>query len=831
MHGSWTSCRCLILAWTLCAVIGCSSVQKTGIDPTGDHVFTPPPPPAAASRANEEYYDNPLGQLPWDDVSVSLQPRETVAAVGSEVVLIAGVCGPDGYLRTNRRLEWSIDPGSAGQFVAVGETGFVDLLVGDFNRPRKITNTFAIGSTLRANTRLNRGTCIAEDSAYVLRGQGWITITSPQEGTSHVTVFAPEVYRWDSRLKSAVVHWVDAQWRFPPPAINPAGTKHVFTTTVVRQSNHTPVERWRVRYEIQGGPPAGFSPDGAQAVEVPTDAAGQASVEIFEKEPRYGVNNIKIEVIRPGDLPGASGQRLVVGSGMTTKTWTAADLRVKMSGPPSAGLGTTLNYRVTVSNPGDQTAKDAVAVITVPDGLTFLSSNPPAASAGRQLQWRLGDIGGRQERTIDASFRAERQGSIMACCEISAAGGLKVSDCATTTVGTASLDVRITGPDQAAVGGQATFEITVRNLSQAPATKLIIKDRLDQGLENPAANQNNAIERLLGDLAPGASQRVKVTVRVTKPGRLCQTVEVSGKDVTPAGAQACIVGTGGAAAGPTAPGGAAPPFGGNDITKPAPSGVLPVKVKTTGPQQLVVGETAKFFIEITNTGTAELQNLKVLASYDAALLPVLATEGYQVERGGLSWTIDRLAAGKTTQRGIHYSCKSVSAKACNRVSVAATNGAKVEDEACLEIRAGDKGPVAPPAEKVEKTPANPPTDGLVLTASGLANPVAVNKDLTYVVQVTNNGTQSYQRVTLTATVPEGVTLNPIGTMGPGPTKFVREGKTIQFDPVFEIKPGETLMYRIHVRTKKAGQYRFVAEVSAPALSKSLVQETNTEINP
>ncbi len=828
MRCSWTSCRFLIVAGILCAAIGCSSVQKTGIDPTGEHVFTPPPPPAPASRANEEYYDNPLGQLPWDDVSVMLQPRETVASVGSEVVLIAGVCGPDGYLRTNRRLEWSIDPGSTGQFVAVGETGFVDLLVGDFNRPRKITNTFAIGSTLRSNTRLNRGTCIAEDSAYVLRGQGWITLTSPTEGTSHVTVFAPEVYRWDSRLKSAVVHWVDAQWRFPPPAINPAGTKHVFTTTVVRQTNQTPCERWRVRYEIQGGPPAGFSPDGAQSIEVPTDSAGQASVEIFEKEPRHGVNNIKIEVIRPGDLPGANGQRLVVGSGMTSKTWRAADLSVKTSGPATAGLGTTLNYRITVANPGDQAAKDAVAVITMPEGLTFLNSNPAAETAGRQLQWRLGEIGGRQQRTIDASFRAERQGSIMACCEVTAAGGLKVSDCATTTIGTASLDVRITGPEQAAVGSQATFEITVRNLSQAPAAKLIIKDRLDPGLENPAANQNNAIERLLGDLAAGASQRVKVTVRVTKAGRLCQTVEVSGKDVTPASTQACIVGTGGGAApAPAAPGGTAPSFGGDDITKPAPGGTLPITVKTTGPQQLVVGETAKFFIEITNTGTTELRNLQVLARYDAALLPVLATEGYLLERGALSWTIDRLAAGKTTQRGIHYSCQSAAAKACNRVSVTALSGGKVEDQACLEIRATDKGPVAPPAEKAGSSTAR--TDGLTMSVSGLGNPVAVNKDLTYVVQVTNNGTASYQRVTLTATVPEGVTPNPIGTSGPGPTKFAIEGKTIQFDPVFEIKPGESLMYRIRVRTKKAGQYRFAAELTAPTLSKPVVQEANTVV--
>ena len=85
-----------------------------------------------------------------------------------------------------------------------------------------------------------------------------------------------------------------------------------------------------MRYEISGGPPAGFSPDGVQAIEVPTDSAGQASVEIFQKEPAHGTNKICIQVIRPGDLPGANGQRLVVGSGTTMKTWTAADLAVKI---------------------------------------------------------------------------------------------------------------------------------------------------------------------------------------------------------------------------------------------------------------------------------------------------------------------------------------------------------------------------------------------------------------------------------------------------------------------------------------------------------------------
>ena len=62
------------------------------------------------------------------------------------------------------------------------------------------------------------------------------------------------------------------------------------------------------------GPPAGFSPAGTPAIEVPTNSAGQASVEMFQKQPAHGTNKICIQVIRPADCRG-QGQRLIVGSG------------------------------------------------------------------------------------------------------------------------------------------------------------------------------------------------------------------------------------------------------------------------------------------------------------------------------------------------------------------------------------------------------------------------------------------------------------------------------------------------------------------------------------
>ena len=226
-------------------------------DLSGGQPLTTEPAAAVAAPALRVQPGQPLLE---DPLAVMLRPQRTIAPVGSEVVLVAGVHTGDGYLRTNERLEWSIAPGSVGQFVEVQQNGWVDLLLGDFNRPRKINNTLAIGSTSRESVRLDRGIPTPGDDVCVLRGQGWITVTSCVEGTSHVTVFAPGVVPWDHRLEQATIEWIDAQFGFPPPSINPAGGRHVLSTTVLRQTNHAPHVGWLVRYEIAGGPPAGFGP-------------------------------------------------------------------------------------------------------------------------------------------------------------------------------------------------------------------------------------------------------------------------------------------------------------------------------------------------------------------------------------------------------------------------------------------------------------------------------------------------------------------------------------------------------------------------------------------
>ncbi len=176
---------------------GCATCKFPRLDPTGERIFAPadaPPPgampvPGAAALTNPTsaagtvpafqgigpppgvaHIPSGAGERPagvgshprWSRWSLgppvpvgpgmgpqpglSLSPAQIVAPVGSEVVLVARVLGSQGYLLTRERIEWSMNAGEQGQFVAVGAGGCLDP-----NRlhglPKKVANTYVINAT------------------------------------------------------------------------------------------------------------------------------------------------------------------------------------------------------------------------------------------------------------------------------------------------------------------------------------------------------------------------------------------------------------------------------------------------------------------------------------------------------------------------------------------------------------------------------------------------------------------------------------------------------------------------------------------------------------
>jgi uncharacterized repeat protein (TIGR01451 family) len=816
------------IALPLCALLiaGCGYGRVARIDPTGEHVFVPVTPqpgdplavPVAAPPAaipTGRVWEQPGGQLPRDDVSVSLTPRVVVAPIDSEVVLLAAVAGPDGYLRTNRRLEWTITPGCVGHFVDIGRSGWCDWLVGDFNAPRKVDATYAVGSTSRHYLRLTRGTPTPEDDVMVLSGQGWVSVTSPIEGSSHVTVLSPSVYGWNARTQSATIHWIDAQWAFPPPAINPAGTRHTFATSVMRHSDQCPCVGWSVRYEILDGPAAGFAPEGGRVVEVTTDPAGQARAEIFQKAPAPGTNRVGIQIVRPGTLPGADGRRLVVGNGSTMKTWTAAALSLRKSGPAVAGVGAVLTFRSQITNPGDQPARDIVLVEQVPEGLTYVGSTPPAEVAGRTLRWRLPPLGGGQCATVDVNYRADRQGSVNNCAEVTAAGGLRASDCAASTIsttapsestppgGAAPLQLSVTGPQQANVGESVTFDMLVANRGPTVLRNVKIKVSFGTGLQHAVASP---IQRLVGDLQAGESQTISVTFKATQPGSQCANVELTADGGLRAAQTACVTAMGSAA------------------TVTPPPAAFSVTVKPESSSALSVGDTAEFTIDLYNRSDRALANLNVVVQYDPNLAATVATAGAKRLGSGLTWTIKSLAAGAATELQLICRGESAAPKACVHVTVSGTDGSQAEDQCCLAVKKGPGG-----AQPAESPPGKPPEGGnLTLKIKALNKQPPVGTEMAFDIRVTNDGKEADRLVSVVVNVPAALLPVRLGTMGPNvQASFAQQA--VRFDPAPTIAPGETLAYRVRVRAKQAGNAKLKVEVTSLGQPRAVTKEETVKV--
>ena len=783
-------------------VMSCASCSTLRIDPSGERVFI-------ESSAPANYREVPDAPLAWDPVDLTLSPSETIAPVDSEVVLLAGVVGSDSCLRTNERVEWTVASSGVGSIVEFDRGAFIDLMLGDFTQPRKISDAFAITSTSRDNLQLTRGTPTPSDDVGVLAGQTWVSMTSPVEGTSYITAYAPSVYGWDCRKRAAVIHWVDAQWRFPTPTINTAGSKHIFSTVVTRHTNQSPCVGWIVRYEIVGGPPAAFAPAGSTVAEVVTDTNGRADVEIYQREPCQGTNQINVQVVRPANLGGSAGRRFVVGNGSTTATWSSPRLTIRKTGPVSVGVGATLDYQIQVDNVGDLTAKEVIVADEVPDGMEFIECNPIAERVGNGLKWNLGPLAAGEARTLEVKLRALRSGGTTSCAEVTAGPKIKAKDCVTTTVGEARLEVKLLGPTQAKVGENVQFELVVTNRGQGPATGLMIRDTFDDGLKHGVAA--SPVERDLADLQPGQSHRIGVKFDVVSPGRHCQNIEVTGAGRLRATASLCLTATGAEVTPPPVKEQPAMPPG-------------KVSIRINGPSVGEVGKVAEFTIDVKNLGAEVLTNLKVTGRHDTSLSPTMATEGCKLDpvTRDLMCTIDRLPPSKTVRLVVQYRCMKKATWACNRVMVTDDRGTRSDDSACLRIHK-EANTTIPSKETASK---------LTVSVQDLHDPITVGKGLTYEIRVTNPGIASDGQVLAVVTVPPELSVDRIGTTGPGRTGFQVQGQTIRFEPVPEIQPGETLNYRVRVTADRPSrQVILKVQATSREMLSPVESEEDTEILP
>ena len=320
--------------------------------------------------------------VPGSGPIVLVTPDEQIALVGSEVLLFANYKGNDDYLRIGERIEWSL--GGVGHIQTTNKTQCGNVLALDFNKDKKVSDRFAVTSTLHYEGTIDRGSADEQGKVPHLAGQSWISIQSAEEGTSTVTAFAPTIKDWNRRTSSATVHWIDAEWIYPRAGVTQYQEPKIFVTEVKKRSSGSPCPGWVVRYEVVGGPNASLGPTPNQkVVEVPTGADGKAAIELYLLEGSSGVSTVKATIIRPAGVDRGT-RRLELHSATLTNHWSQeAPLKMTTNGPRTISWGERADYSILVENRSG-VAKPGAISLRLPSHLQLLSSVPPTTSVTQQ---------------------------------------------------------------------------------------------------------------------------------------------------------------------------------------------------------------------------------------------------------------------------------------------------------------------------------------------------------------------------------------------------------------------------------------------------------------
>ena len=840
--GNWVLFGCIVV------LMGCQQpLQLPAIDPTGQRIFLPAP--AATTLANPaDSQSRGLGFIPkpaWQEATtpppcpepppaappgartpltpkpparpsavprgvpgkLSVTPARMIAPVGSEVVLLAGLCGDDGYLITQQSIEWNLSQDSVGQLVDYNDRGKI------WTRAKKLSADYAITRTSCRPETVTRGTPSVTDDIVLRKGQTWVSLTSASEGTSYVTVVAARGENWPQRRQTATIYWVDAQWSMPNPTSARAGQPHVLTTTVTRTGTAAPVANWIVRYQVTGGVPATLGPNAATAVEVRTDADGRASVPLNPAGTDPGTTQVRIQIIRPADLNGET-PRTKLGEGYTSVTWSAPGLVLRATGPQAGAVDATLVYRVEVYNPGDVTTHAVVLRDTLPPGWRLISSSPPARIFGDRAEWRLGDLAPKTTQVVEVSVRPGTGGNARYRFEATSQEQLTAAAFVDTQVTQPSLKLDVAGPETATVGAKIQFRVQVTNAGQQTLDNVVITDRFDTGLQH-AEGQTSPIQREIGRLEPGETRQIAVTFLVRRAGQICHTLEVSAPGGQFAQQQACL-----------------------RAIQPRPSPQPRLSVSKTGPAEVRVGQSATFTIRVTNTGNVPLTQVRIADSYAAALTPEKSTPGLDPRAAAqqqIAWIVATLPPGAVEVRQVQCVAGRETPLVGNPVVVSAAENVRETADAQIRVLPATPatGPPTPGAGVVPPSiPKRPAVTAgnLKVDISEFGDPVSIGEITTYLITVKNDRAVSDRNVRIILQFPQGLKFNKLS----GPVNVLRtsaDGRTVEVTPIREMRAQESLRpFQVEAIGRQAGDQKLTVKVVSERSPDGVVATETTTVS-
>jgi uncharacterized repeat protein (TIGR01451 family) len=435
-------------------------------------------------------------------------------------------------------------------------------------------------------------------------------------------------------------------------------------------------------------------------------------------------------------------------------------------------------FQLLVHNRGSEPAAQIIVEDELPNDARLLQADPMPQVQGSRAVWVLTDVAAGSTRVLKLTLPGDSaKGPHSLRVHVSNAHRDRTSyfTAAGPPLPPSPITVLVGAPASATTGQPAVFEVTYANAGKTRVTALLLHALLSDGLRHP---MGQSIEADVGDLEPGASKTVKVTVTAVLPGR--QGIQVHLK--SPSGAEATAHAAVEVAAAPSAG----------------------LSVQQAPATRVYIGRTTDLRIEVTNYSTEPMRQVNVVSYLPEGVDFIAASDygNYQPTGRTVNWLLDPLGPGQT-QAVVLRVTATAPGQQMHTVVARAVGAAEVKSTGTLV------------AEGTADLLVEPRID----------NAVEVGRATVYELRVANPGSAPTTNVRVTLEFTPGL----MPSKAEGPTAYRIDGQRVIFEGLSPIASQGQTLYRVLVVGQTLGDGRVRASVSSDQLAAPVMREAATRV--
>jgi uncharacterized repeat protein (TIGR01451 family) len=133
---------------------------------------------------------------------------------------------------------------------------------------------------------------------------------------------------------------------------------------------------------------------------------------------------------------------------------------------------------------------EATVSATLPEGVTYVRSQPEGRVEGRRVTWEFGSLAKGECRPARVWLKCECEGELCACF---CASAVPVRFCALLCAKPV-LTCKKCGPEEAGLGDPVEYTITVSNRGSCAAEDVVVTDNLPEGVEHASCQKNTCLQ-------------------------------------------------------------------------------------------------------------------------------------------------------------------------------------------------------------------------------------------------------------------------------------------------------------------------------------------------